>query len=302
MIQPILRLTVTLTIFCIGLFGLSMFLGRVIHAPMLVFSADLEFWLLDLRFEKQAVFNALDDRLFIGNEQFSASPDGTKLAFILFRHNPDNLNSPIYELATLDLPSGELTTLRSSTLAKNSPEWSPDGATIAFTENAIDIEGAHLYVLPVHQPDKARVVYSSPSRESIFATWSRDSAALILEGDRPSGGTEVIRLDVQTEAIQTLLPRMAFSPLYSPDGKHLALWIPAFEGYALAVWQEGMDFPKPISSTFLNPSAFIWLSNDTLAVVVQEGIQKFTLDNAPPTTLMILRPEFTFIDDLNILP
>jgi hypothetical protein len=75
----------------------------------------------------------------------------------------------------------------------------------------------------------------------------------------------VIAVDIESGTGTQLLPRTAYHPRLSPDGTRLAAWIPAIEGYALAVGPIGGPLDA-ISESHMNSSAFAW-SPDGRAIV-----------------------------------
>lgn len=104
------------------------------------------------------------------------------------------------------------------------PQISPDGRTVAFTVQTIDLENnrkpRHIYVVPITGGTPRRLTEAGNLNDR--PRWSPDSKRLALISDR-GGSAQVWLMDPDGAGARqvTHLPTEAGGVLYSPDGKNL---------------------------------------------------------------------------------
>lgn len=148
----------------------------------------------------------------------SVSPDGQ---FIAFQSNRDG-NDEIY-IMTMD--GRNITRLTYNNHSDRFPTWSPDSAWIVFSA---DTQQDGVYDLYRIAPDGTRLelVYASPERKT-HPSFSPDGRYIVFtSGVNPNNAQtwEIARYDTQTgEAVfLTQSGVRDASPVYSPDGAHIA--------------------------------------------------------------------------------
>ena len=122
--------------------------------------------------------------LNLGGGQIAFSPDSTRLAF--FRDVTANPDDGI-ELAILDIASGHVVSFESTRFHEvlGRPQWSPDGAWIAYERQGLFIPGT-IFII---RPDGAGLrALTSDALPGIDPQWSADGSALaftssVLVGD-----------------------------------------------------------------------------------------------------------------------
>jgi dipeptidyl aminopeptidase/acylaminoacyl peptidase len=264
----VMRFVIILSV-CSGLMMLfSMAIGQALQAPVMAFSANYDIWMTDLWFgmTRQLTLNggrAEDDHPVW-------SPDGTRLAFMTVRRQPFNARLPNSDIALLEIHSGQVRLLRTTPAWEDAPAWSPDGQTLLISEKGTGAGGTSIYAISAQPPYREYQVYSSLLRNDVSATWATNDAFLIHD-HAPDGGRGVMiwRVDLASQEKTAVLRRTAYRPRLSPDQTTLAVWIPAFEGYALAIWRDGMASPQPLSQSYPNPLPFTWTADGQLWVAVR---------------------------------
>lgn len=228
--------------------------GRMLmrDSPVLAYASDYDIWITDLA--RGVTRNVTGDGNRIVDNSPSWSPDGRQIAFTTIRNRPRS--RPLSEIAIFDLRSGNVELLTDSLSWDDSPAWSPDGRWIAFRSDRDTHAGMGVYLIDMARPfDPPRLLVRDLAVD-LVPSWSPDSASIVATltiGDY----TQVIAVDIVTGIGKQLLARFAFYPRLSPDGARLAAWMPAVEGYALAVAPLG-ETPLGISEVHLNPGPFAW--------------------------------------------
>jgi hypothetical protein len=145
------------------------------------------------------------------------SPDGTKIAFVSNRDdpNPGSCNPCNTEIYVMDADGGNQTRLTNDAAADGSPQWAPDGTKIVFGSNRTG--GGDIYSMNADGTGEVRVTMS-PDRES-DPSWSPDGAKIAftkateLRLMNPDGTNQT---PVTTEA------DFPFGPDWSPDAATIA--------------------------------------------------------------------------------
>jgi Tol biopolymer transport system component/DNA-binding winged helix-turn-helix (wHTH) protein len=158
----------------------------------------------------------------------SVSPDGKLLAYASDRGSTGNLNIWLQQLAT----GGSAVQLTHDKVDASEPAFSPDGTKIAFHSKQ---DGGGIYLLPVIGGEASRLTRSgrsprfSPDGHWI-AYWSggSDSVVPTVNGTGevylvPTGGGESRPLASDLFS--------AASPAWSPDGKHLLVYVSPKTGH-----------------------------------------------------------------------
>lgn len=283
MIRPALTLLTAL----MGLMSLSVlvsgWVGRLGNAPVAAFSAGYDLWQVDI--QRGLARQLTRDGGRAEDDQPTWSPDGQMLAFMSVRRQPFNARLPNSDLMLLEVNTGALRVLRSTPSWEDAPAWSPDGASVMFSEKGTG-GGTTLLVQPTHPSGgAARTVYHEPLRNDLSAAWAPDGANVYIHGTNANGRTVVLQIDLQSGISTTVLARTAYRPKPSPDGQTLALWIPAMEGYALALWRQGMAAPAPLTTSFGNPLPFAWMPDGDLSVVIGHRLVRVDAETGTLTTL-----------------
>jgi dipeptidyl aminopeptidase/acylaminoacyl peptidase len=224
------------------------------------------------------------------------TPDGTHLAV-----GTVNPNSHGFEL--VDVASGHAIPLRppKPSLHYFPIAFSPDGRLLAYTLTTSEPGYPHCCTtsLVIAQADgtSPRVLYrfNDPLHDGPGnATWSPDSTRIAFTdegGDRPPKDPRFVIVDVGTGKLHILDPRDSdSSPVWSPDGTHLALWQPGAPAFTIAA--DGTDFHPLASNIFV----WQWLEDGDLLVTdaSDHTIAELPTDGGPARPLFTL-PDHQFV-------
>jgi Tol biopolymer transport system component/DNA-binding winged helix-turn-helix (wHTH) protein len=157
------------------------------------------------------------------------SADGKLIAYASDRGSLGNLNIWIQQLG----PGGSAVQLTHSDVDADDPTFSPDGTKIAFRSKK---DGGGIYLIPVIGGEPSRLTQSgrsprfSPDGHWI-AYWSGGSDA-VVPTVRGAGAVYVIASAGGQPKRLGLDLSTAGNPVWSPDGKHLLVYVAPKTGYA----------------------------------------------------------------------
>ncbi len=156
------------------------------------------------------------------------SPDGSRIAFLTSRHDPDgaypNFN---YEIYIMDSDGKNQRRLTTTDAAENHPAWSPDGHHIAFDADYDGDGYAEIYGMDVESMNVTRLTFNQANDQ--FADWSPAEASLENGGqiaftsDR-DGGYDIYVMDADGSNQRPLTSDAGWElfPAWSPDGTQIA--------------------------------------------------------------------------------
>lgn len=230
-------------------------------SSVLAYSTSYDIWLTDLA---RGIFRQLtrDGSRFLDDSP-SWSPDGAQIAFTTVRSFPYNPNLPNGEIAVVGIDGAGFRFLTRERSWDDDPAWSPDGRTIAFRSDRDSESGSAVYLIDLAAPtEPPRMVIQDRLRSDLAPSWSLDSANLLLHATH-NGAPQVVSVNIVSGTVQLILARAAYDPRVSPDGLHIAMWMPAFEGYSLSIGSIG-ESPRPRTQTHMNPAPYSWSPDGAL--------------------------------------
>jgi Tol biopolymer transport system component len=138
------------------------------------------------------------------------SPDGTKIAFVSHRDepNPTTCSPCNTEIYAMDADGGNQTRLTSDPAGDVSPAWSPDGTKIAFESRRTG--AGDIYSMNADGTGVARLTTSSDFEDS--PAWSPDGTKIAF-----TAGATLLRLMNPNGTNQTTIADSGTTELYAPD-------------------------------------------------------------------------------------
>lgn len=146
----------------------------------------------------------------------SWSPDGEELAFVVAR----GLASP--DVYRIHADGSGLDALTSNGVAEYSPDWSPDGATIAYERVDPGTGTSDVWVMNADGTGKEALT-DDPANDSGPA-FSPDGTKIAFTSDRDGAGADVYVMDADGSDVTRLTddPGDDVGPEWSPDGTTIA--------------------------------------------------------------------------------
>jgi Tol biopolymer transport system component len=138
----------------------------------------------------------------------SVAPDGSRVAYA-----EDNTT-----IWVLDTARGTRTRITREPVDHYGPSWSPDGAWLAYTADAVQGKGGRIFRQPSTGFGERELLYAS--KTMLYRTaWSPDGGRIAFEE-----GFDIRVLDLGTREAATLVgtPSWDGQPAFSPDGRWLA--------------------------------------------------------------------------------
>ncbi|HSK89177.1 MAG TPA: protein kinase [Anaerolineales bacterium] len=204
--------------------------------------------------------------------QPSWSPDGQQLVFISPCLGRGEFYETIYNESSLYIINADGTGLKQLTPSPGSdfdPDWSPDGARIAFT--SVRDGFRQIYILDVESLAVTLLTNTTESVESSQPAWSPDGKRIAYTVKRVGTYQVWSMTDTGQEAIQ--LARSGqdlwdFLPIWSPDGRSIFFcqrmlgpyrpWLMKVNYEDLSQDPRRLDFPTPIEDVSFSPDG-LWL-------------------------------------------
>ncbi len=140
----------------------------------------------------------------------------------------------------------------------NDPQLSPDGKTIAFTVQTVDMPGntkpAHIYVVALDGGAPKRLTNEGMSNTR--PRWTPDSQRIVFVSDR-SNGTQIwsMKADGSDAKAVTNIPTEADGEAISPDGKLILFTSAVYPSCEAANATAGVDYDPACNKTNLDQEA-----------------------------------------------
>jgi Tol biopolymer transport system component len=150
--------------------------------------------------------------LLSGREAFEPawSPDGTKIAFQSWEHDPS-------EIYVMDVDGGNLTRLTDNSAYDDYPAWSPDGTKIAFISDRDGNE--EIYVMNANGSNQRRLT-NHPFSDT-FPAWSPDGTEILFQSGRSGSFRGIYIMNANGTNVRMLQQSTTYAsncPFWSPDG------------------------------------------------------------------------------------
>src|SRR5436190_484328 len=123
------------------------------------------------------------------------SPDGKKIAFVSDRTGKAFDESRNTDVWVIDAAGGPLTKISDHAEADNSPRWSPDGQTIAFTSATEERGHPKIWLAPASGGSRSRQAVDGLDLIPAALRWAEGGKAMYFESG-VKGTTELYRVDL----------------------------------------------------------------------------------------------------------
>jgi Tol biopolymer transport system component len=145
------------------------------------------------------------------------SPDGTKIAFMSYRHGTFEST---YSLYTMNARGTAVEPLISNPQDDHDPAWSPDGTKIAFARYRDGND--EIYTINPNGTGLDRLT-NDPKPEDDAPAWSPDGKKIAFSSNR-DGNYEIYTINPNGTQMERITndPKGDFSPDWSPDGGKIA--------------------------------------------------------------------------------
>lgn len=158
------------------------------------------------------------------------SPNGKRIAFVSYRHDPDASGFGNGELYVMNADGSKKTRLTANGVPDRSPTWSPDGRQIAFSRTGSSESGEteDLYVMNADGSGVTKL--ATGNLHNTGPSWSPDGTRIAFhswaEVGPSYGGISLIDPDGSGLVELTHPPAAAgdYFPSWSPDGTRVAFW------------------------------------------------------------------------------
>jgi dipeptidyl aminopeptidase/acylaminoacyl peptidase len=208
------------------------------------------------------LFDESTQRAIVGDrwrtDEMSVSPDGTRVALILERTTTQrNVTTRTYHLAVVDVATGALA-LYSQTGREFSPQWSPDGAWLAYLSYDERVAGADLFATAVPTPSPPPNVTPPPP------TLVNEADIWVVSAD----GTTKYRLTSFATGSATM-------PRWSPDGKLLSfIYSPSPSNDMFwMIANQANAIPTQLSYEWVQAMDATWSPDGTRIIGVARGLK-----------------------------
>jgi len=154
----------------------------------------------------------------VAREAEAAFPGGNgKIAFESDRTTGKGVNNPTgdVEIFAMDVKGTNLKNLTNNSVYDGAPDWSPNGAKIAFTSNRNTNDD--IYAMNADESGQKRLTRNATAES--FAVWSPNGRKMAFQTLRHQGDHEIFTMKASGEA-QTQLTNNPFADL-APDWQPL---------------------------------------------------------------------------------
>ncbi|MGH9880700.1 MAG: prolyl oligopeptidase family serine peptidase [Pyrinomonadaceae bacterium] len=129
------------------------------------------------------------------------SPDGTRIAFVSNRTGKEYDHDRNTDVWVVSFEGGALTKISDHNEADNSPRWSPDGKTIAFTGEVQDRDHPKIWLAPASGGAVSVMATNGLDLIPSDLEWAEDGKSLYFQAG-VKGETHLFRVDLAKKAIE----------------------------------------------------------------------------------------------------